>query len=122
MSKDPATPGELLQALDLLARQASHITKSGREAFCSDEVEAQVARSASCQLVIQLQAIVEDLPEAVLSELDHLPLREVRGMRNRLAHGYGDIDAGLLWTTMHVAMPEFIAGVRAALDEQALDE
>ncbi|MFR8480725.1 MAG: HepT-like ribonuclease domain-containing protein [Varibaculum timonense] len=29
-----------------------------------------------------------------------MPLAEVRGMRNRMAHGYLDIDKPMLWETM----------------------
>lgn len=62
--------------------------------------------------------MVEDFPEDALSRLVELPLAEVRGMRNRLAHGYGDIDSAILWETMHAALPSFIAELSAALSRR----
>lgn len=30
----------------------------------------------------------------------------MKGMRNRLAHGYFDIDLDVVWDTLHEALPE----------------
>jgi uncharacterized protein with HEPN domain len=30
----------------------------------------------------------------------------MRGMRNRIAHGYFEIDLDLVWTTVQTALPE----------------
>lgn len=37
------------------------------------------------------------------------------GMRNRLVHAYFDIDRGILWSTVTLALPPLYAEVRAAL-------
>ena len=115
MSKDPATRDELATALEQLSQQAEHLAEMGRDVFCSSSMEGQIARLAACQIVIQLQAVVEDLPSGVMTRLEHLPLREVRGMRNRLAHGYGTIDPAMLWATIADALPEFVVMVREEL-------
>lgn len=115
MTKDPATPAELVAALDQVTAQARHLTRRGRAAFCADDLDGQVARLAACQVVIQLQAVIDDLPPAALDTLADLPLHAVRGMRNRLAHGYGDTDPALLWQTMAVTLPELTATVRRVL-------
>lgn len=35
-----------------------------------------------------------------------LPWRSMRNMRNRMAHGYFDIDLNVVWDTVQVALPE----------------
>ncbi len=34
-----------------------------------------------------------------------IPWRNMRGMRNRIAHGYFDIDLELVWDTVQTALP-----------------
>ncbi len=70
---------------------------------------------AAAQLIIQVQALVEDLPEATVERLPSMTLREIRGMRNTLAHGYGDIDVAMMWDTISRGVPEFLEQVLQAL-------
>ncbi len=43
----------------------------------------------------------------------------MKGMRNRIAHGYFDINLAVVWDTVQIALPELLAqlpAVRAAAD------
>jgi uncharacterized protein with HEPN domain len=35
-----------------------------------------------------------------------IPWRQMRGMRNRMAHGYFDINLEIVWETVHKSLPE----------------
>ncbi|HEY8901399.1 MAG TPA: DUF86 domain-containing protein [Chthoniobacterales bacterium] len=37
-----------------------------------------------------------------------LPFRSMRGMRNIIAHDYGDVDIEQVWTTVEADLPEMI--------------
>ena len=37
-----------------------------------------------------------------------VPWRSMRGMRNRIAHGYFDINLDVVWETMLTALPELL--------------
>ena len=37
-----------------------------------------------------------------------IPWRSMRGMRNRIAHGYFDINLDVVWETVQVALPELL--------------
>ena len=37
-----------------------------------------------------------------------VPWRHMRGMRNRIAHGYFDINLDLVWDTVQTALPELL--------------
>ncbi len=48
-----------------------------------------------------------------------IPWRNMRGMRNRIAHGYFDIDLEVVWDTVRMALPQLqaqLAGLTAAGD------
>ena len=37
-----------------------------------------------------------------------VPWRSTRGMRNRIAHGYFDINIDVVWDTVQTALPELL--------------
>jgi len=38
----------------------------------------------------------------------NVPWRSMRGMRNRIAHGYFEIDLDLVWDTVQIALPALL--------------
>lgn len=49
----------------------------------------------------------------------HIPWRAMRGMRNRMAHGYFDINLDVVWETVQVSLPELIEQLRGADSDPA---
>jgi uncharacterized protein with HEPN domain len=45
-----------------------------------------------------------------------IPWRNMRGMRNRIAHGYFDIDLGVVWDTVQTALRELSGQLRQLRD------
>ena len=44
-----------------------------------------------------------------------VPWRSMRGMRNRIAHGYFDINLAVVWDTVQTALPALIEQLSAAI-------
>lgn len=42
-----------------------------------------------------------------------VPWRSMRGMRNRIAHGYFDINLDVVWETVQTALPELVQQLSA---------
>ncbi|RJG19028.1 HepT-like ribonuclease domain-containing protein [Massilia cavernae] len=42
-----------------------------------------------------------------------VPWRSMRGMRNRIAHGYFDINLDVVWDTVQTALPELLKQLSA---------
>jgi uncharacterized protein with HEPN domain len=54
-----------------------------------------------------------------------VPWRSMRNMRNRMAHGYFDIDPNLVWDTLRNWVPgllEQLAAIRQSGDEETPDD
>ncbi len=51
-----------------------------------------------------------------------VPWRSMKGMRNRIAHGYFDIDLGVVWETVQSALPRLQGQLPAIRDDAALDD
>ncbi|WP_176058373.1 DUF86 domain-containing protein [Paraburkholderia sp. BCC1876] len=43
-----------------------------------------------------------------------VPWRSMRGMRNRIAHGYFDINLDVVWDTVQTALPDLLKQLSAA--------
>ncbi len=46
-----------------------------------------------------------------------IPWRSMRGMRNRIAHGYFDIDLAVVWDTLQTALPTLKAQLDTIVSE-----
>lgn len=51
--------------------------------------------------------VIETCPEFTQSH-PGVPWRSMRGMRNRIAHGYFEIDLDVVWNTVQTALPELL--------------
>lgn len=50
-----------------------------------------------------------------------VPWRSMRGMRNRIAHGYFDINLDVVWNTVQTALPDLLLQL-PAVRQHAADE
>ena len=56
---------------------------------------------------------VMDQHSTFAAEHRHIPWRSMRGMRNRIAHGYFDINLEVVWDTVQTALPTLKAQLDA---------
>lgn len=48
-------------------------------------------------------------------------LREMSGLRNRLAHAYGTVDMGIVWDVLEIEVPKLAEGCKRYCDERGID-
>ena len=51
----------------------------------------------------------------------HVPWRGMRGMRNRIAHGYFDINLDVVWETVETALPELLQQLSGVIQDAGVD-
>ena len=56
-------------------------------------------RNAVCLCIMQIGELVNHLSEDFKQQHDDIPWRQIRGMRNIVAHEYGHIDVDVVWAT-----------------------
>jgi len=56
--------------------------------------------------------VMESHPEFAQAH-PQVPWRSMRGMRNRIAHGYFDINLDVVWDTVQTALPALLAQLPA---------
>lgn len=102
----------LIAHLDRMQQAASEIGQFihgiDRAAFLGD-IEKQRAVGMNLMMIGEVATrIMEDYPEFAAEHSD-LPWRAIRGMRNRIAHGYFDIDLTTVWDTARTSIPELLS-------------
>ena len=94
--------GQMLNA----TRQAQEFVEGlSREDFLADK---RTQQAVTLNLIIVGEAasrLMDRHPELVVAQPE-IEWRSIRGMRNRIAHGYYDIDMDVVWETVQKALPE----------------
>lgn len=98
------------------ARQACLYVEGLEKADFLDDKRTQQA--VILNLVILGEAVTKLLnqDEAFAVRHPQVPWRSMKGMRNRLAHGYFDINLDVVWDTVQTALPGLLAQLPAIRD------
>lgn len=92
-----------------------HMLDSAREAveFATGKSRKNLDddRKLSLAIIKSIEIIGEaasKVSEACKDENDNIPWRDIIGMRNRLSHGYFDVNLDMVWETVQTDIPNLI--------------
>jgi len=79
----------------------------GKADFLEDK---RTQQAVIMSLIILGEAATKVMENAAEFTQTHrqVPWRSMRGMRNRIAHGYFDINLDIVWETVRTALPELL--------------
>jgi uncharacterized protein with HEPN domain len=83
-----------------------------KEDFLADK-RTQQAVIMSLVIVGELVTKIMDRYPEFSTEHPEIPWRSIRGMRNRIAHGYFDINLDVVWDTVQTALPQLLQRLSA---------
>lgn len=92
------------------ANACSFVEGLDYDAFLKDK-RTQQAVIMSIIIVGEAATKIMDRHPDFTAAHPNVPWKSMRGMRNRIAHGYFDINFGTVWNTVTVAFPELIEGL-----------
>ena len=78
-----------------------------KEDFLEDK-RTQQAVIMSLLVIGEAVTKVMDFYSDFAQKHPQVPWRNMRGMRNRIAHGYFDIDLEIVWDTVRLALPDLL--------------
>ena len=79
-----------------------------RDDFLADK-RTQQAVIMSLVIIGEAASKIMDNDPAFSESHPHVPWRAMRGMRNRIAHGYFEINLDVVWETVRTALPDLLA-------------
>ncbi|HZX10435.1 MAG TPA: DUF86 domain-containing protein [Acidobacteriota bacterium] len=101
-----------------------HILDAAREAFGFSEGQDRRSLEADRKLNLSLVRLLEIIGEAAKGitndfrrEHPELPWKSMIGMRDRLIHGYFDINLDIIWKTVKNDLPPLIDKIEKILAE-----
>lgn len=69
-------------------------------------IENSVYKNAVCLCIMQIGELSNHLSENFKEKHSNIPWKQIRGMRNVVAHEYGNIDTATVWETVLEDIPE----------------
>ncbi len=103
-----------------------HMLDHSREAVAMAEGCSRADLDTDRKLELSLTRLVEIIGEAAArvtpsgqAQLSGVPWAAIVGFRNRLIHGYDEVDLDILWATVVHDLPPLIASLEARLADDA---
>ena len=105
------SPQDLLAHIKQAALDAQQfVAEMNQEQFEADK-KSQQAVIYSLLIVGEAATKIMDRYPEYASLNSHIPWRSMRGMRNRFAHGYFDINLNVVWDTVQNAVPDLLVQI-----------
>ncbi|WP_455925965.1 HepT-like ribonuclease domain-containing protein [Pseudomonas putida] len=76
-----------------------------------DDKRTQQAVVMSLIILGEASTKIMDRYPAFVQAHPQVPWRSMRNMRNRIAHGYFDINLDVVWDTVRLALPDLLANL-----------
>ncbi|MFW5454073.1 DUF86 domain-containing protein [Thioalkalivibrio sulfidiphilus] len=100
--------GDYLDHMEQAAKDARGFVEGlDKQGFLSDK-RTQQAVIMSVIIIGEAATKVIEGYEGFVNSHPEVPWRSMRGMRNRIAHGYFDINLDVVWDTVQTALPELL--------------
>lgn len=103
----------LAYMVDAVQTALSYVDRMDRDDFFADRRTQQAVLHNIPVLGEAPTQLSQSAPDWVAA-CPEIPWAGLRGMRNRIAHGYFDIDLGVVWSTVRDAMPALLPHLVAA--------
>jgi len=100
-------PDYLDHMREAAADACSFVAGLGKDEFLKDK-RTQQAVIMSLIIIGEAATKVMDSYADFTQAHPEVPWRSMRGMRNRIAHGYFDINLDVVWDTVQTALPELL--------------
>ncbi len=105
MNENVRLDAHVAQMLESVELAMSYVDGLSQADFIADR-KTQQAAVLNLIVIGEIATKVErDFPEFAAQQ-SHIPWKSMRGMRNRIAHGYFEIDLSTVWDTLQTALPE----------------
>ncbi|MBQ9377659.1 MAG: DUF86 domain-containing protein [Schwartzia sp.] len=96
-------------------RIAAEAFNNDHETFL-DDANYQ-ARDVCSFYILQIGELARGLTDEFKEKYNHIPWRQIRGMRNVVVHKYGEIDLDTLWDALTSDIPALSEHCRKIMEE-----
>ena len=101
----PAAPLLNRQLVQVCREVSSFIDGMTRDAFM-DDLKTQRAVEMTFVIIAEIADRIRSEEPDLFQSLPSVPWAQIRGMRNRLVHGYLAINLDTVWATASISIPQ----------------
>ena len=101
-----------ISLVDMLIYAEEAVVLLGK-ATLNDLIKDRVKQLALRKLVEVVGAAANRVSKETQQQHTVIPWSQIIGLRNRLVHGYDDVDLGILWKIIRTDLPPLIEQLRA---------
>ena len=105
-------PDYLDHMFEAATRACAFVEGMAKQQFLSD-VRTQQAVVMSLFIIGEAATKIMDRYPEFIQQHPTVPWRNMRGMRNRIGHGYFDINLDVVWDTVQTALPALLGQLPA---------
>lgn len=117
MSESEKSLGALLAHIRVASERVDVFIRGLNKAEFMRDERTQHAVSMALLTVGEAVAGIVKNHEQFANAHPELELQKVKGMRNRIAHGYFDLDFEVVWDTAKNVIPGFLAQIVSVMDK-----
>jgi uncharacterized protein with HEPN domain len=122
VNKEDLTAKDFLQHILEAADRVLRYTESmGRKEFSADTM-VQDAVIRNVEIIGEAANNLLEVAPDIGDKYPSIPFVQIRGMRNRVAHGYFAVSLSMIWDTVQVDIPELRQQITKVLEEMQGDE
>ena len=122
MNKEDLTAKDLLQhILEAADRVLRYTMGMGRKEFSADTM-VQDAVIRNVEIIGEATNNLLEVDPDIGERYPSIPFIQIRGMRNRVAHGYFAVSLSMIWDTVQVDIPELRQQIATVLGEMQAEE
>lgn len=115
MSAINRVPDHLGHMLEAATQACAYVKGLSKDDFLDDKRTQQAVVLNLILIGEEAAKLLKDY-EAFANAHPQLQLRNMKGMRNRIAHGYFEINLDTVWETVQTALPELIRQLPNIMD------
>ena len=113
---EPRTLDYVAQMVESAQNASAYVEGYSREDFIADK-RTQQATVLNLLLIGELAGKILSSDPTFAQQHAAVPWRSMVGMRNRIAHGYFEIDLDVVWQTVESALPDLLQKLEPILRE-----
>lgn len=99
----------------------SFVEGMGKDEFLADKRTQQAVIMSLIVIGEAATKVMDGYDEFIQSHAE-VPWRSMRNMRNRMAHGYFDINLDLVWSTVQERLPALLLQLPIALQDDGYED
>jgi len=101
--------------LDAIRLARSYVDGLAKAEFLADR-KTQQAVILNIVIIGEAATQLVDENPAFADQHSNIPWKQMRGMRNRMAHGYFEIDLDVVWDTVQLSLPDLERKIAAIVE------